>query len=77
MSGQLTIKVSVYHPFPVSCKIQGDISTFKEHSVVYEDGTEEPIDSVIMGTGYSFDYPFLNPQSLIPVKVDSRIKKYI
>ncbi len=42
---------------------------FKEHSVVYDDGTEEPIDAVIMGTGYSFDYPFLNPKSLIPVKV--------
>lgn len=39
---------------------RGEIKTFKEYSVVFEDGTEEEIDSVILTTGYLTYLDFLS-----------------
>ena len=36
-----------------------DIAEFRAHSVVFKDGSEEPIDVVLFATGYDYKLPFL------------------
>ena len=40
---------------------RGQINNFKEHSVVFDDGTEEEIDVVMLVTGYLTHLDFLSP----------------
>jgi cation diffusion facilitator CzcD-associated flavoprotein CzcO/amino acid transporter len=40
---------------------KADVREFKEHSVVFKDGSEETIDVVILATGYDYRLPFLDP----------------
>lgn len=37
-----------------------DIAEFREHSVVFKDGSEEPVDLVLFATGYDYKLPFLD-----------------
>ena len=43
--------------------------SFKTDSAVFEDGGEEEFDVVILATGYTITFPFMRPQSLLPVTV--------
>jgi hypothetical protein len=53
--------------------VQGDVREFKEHSIVFDDGSETEADLVILGTGYTIGYPFIQPPSLVPVHVSARV----
>lgn len=51
----------MYDKFPnvletVSCR------DFTQNSVIFEDGTEERIDAIILCTGFKYDFPFLTPE---------------
>ena len=48
-------------------KIKSDIQEFKEDGIIFVDGTFERVDFVIMATGYSFEFPFLD-ESVVKVK---------
>lgn len=39
--------------------IKPNVQEFTETSAIFEDGTEEDIDTVIFATGYTFSFPFL------------------
>ncbi|KAF7637110.1 Dimethylaniline monooxygenase [N-oxide-forming] [Meloidogyne graminicola] len=49
-------------------KITDDIDYIEEYSVHTKDGRYYSIDVIILCTGYTFGFPFLNPKELIPVK---------
>jgi len=52
-----------------------DIARFTEHAVVFADGTSEPVDLVILATGYDYRLPFLD-DSLLPWR-DGRPELYL
>lgn len=70
-SGQVIVKVSVFMRFRTgkSLRAQGDVKSFTEDSVIFEDGTSSKTDLVILATGYTYAYAFMQPQSLIPINV--------
>ena len=43
-------------------KIKCDVKRFTKHGVEFEDGTHEEIDCVILGTGYTFSFPMVDPK---------------
>ncbi|XP_051003748.1 flavin-containing monooxygenase 5-like [Acomys russatus] len=45
--------------------IKPNVKEFTSASVIFEDGTEENIDVVILATGYTLSFPFLNDGSAI------------
>lgn len=45
---------------------KGAIARFTSNSVVFIDGSEEPIDAVVWATGYKVSFPFLNEPDLKP-----------
>lgn len=45
---------------------------FTENSVIFEDGTEEQIDTVLICTGYRFSFPFIKDQELIQYDAEER-----
>ncbi|CAI2366935.1 unnamed protein product [Moneuplotes crassus] len=49
----------------------GNIAEIKEHSVVFGDGSEEQIDTIIYATGYKYSFPFIDPEQKI-VEFDSK-----
>ncbi|XP_070550979.1 flavin-containing monooxygenase 5-like [Ptychodera flava] len=67
---QQVITVSDYLQSEISCgriKIKANVKRFFQTSVEFEDGTvEEDIDEVIMATGYTFAFPFLD-ESIVKV----------
>ncbi|CAG9859117.1 unnamed protein product [Phyllotreta striolata] len=52
-----------------------EIREFKEHSVVFNDGTEEDIDNVVFCTGYLYSFPFLSDECKI--QVEDKWVKYL
>uniref|UniRef100_A0A914W6Y1 Flavin-containing monooxygenase n=1 Tax=Plectus sambesii TaxID=2011161 RepID=A0A914W6Y1_9BILA len=46
----------------------GDVERFERNGVRFEDGTFAEVDTVILATGYTFNFPYLKPQELLPVK---------
>lgn len=70
-SGQIVIKVSISRRFCTGKlpRTQGDVKSFTEDSVIFEDGTSSKTDLVILATGYTYAYTFMQPQSLIPTTV--------
>jgi dimethylaniline monooxygenase (N-oxide forming) len=59
--------------------VKPNIDHFTKTGVVFEDGTTaEDIDVVILSTGYSFSFPFVEGGKLIPVKDNSvRLFKFM
>ncbi len=51
--------------------IQGDVAGFEKNGVRFEDGTFVEVDTIILATGYTFNFPYLEPQKLLPVEVTS------
>ncbi|CAI2366805.1 unnamed protein product [Moneuplotes crassus] len=49
----------------------GNIDEIKEDSVVFGDGSEEQIDTIIYATGYKYSFPFIDPDQKI-VEFDSK-----
>ena len=43
-------------------KIKCNVKRFNKHGVEFEDGTHEEIDCVILGTGYTFSFPMVDPK---------------
>ena len=56
-------------------RIKPNLSEIKEKSVVFEDGTEEEIDSIIFSTGYYISFPFLNESCGIRIH-DNEVHMY-
>ena len=54
--------------------VKPNILKFSETGVVFEDGTHEPVDAVVMATGYIFGFPFLD-ESVTEVK-DNKVNLY-
>ncbi|VDM95130.1 unnamed protein product [Thelazia callipaeda] len=48
--------------------ITEDVKCISERSVQVEGGRCFPADIIIFATGYTFSFPFLNPESIIPIK---------
>uniref|UniRef100_A0A914QKG1 Flavin-containing monooxygenase n=1 Tax=Panagrolaimus davidi TaxID=227884 RepID=A0A914QKG1_9BILA len=46
-----------------------DVETFEGNAVIVKGGRKFACDELILCTGYTFSFPFLKPQSLIPIKV--------
>ncbi len=42
------------------CTVKPDIRSLQEHSVIFTDGTEEPIDEIVCCTGFDNQFPFLD-----------------
>ncbi|XP_046356593.2 flavin-containing monooxygenase FMO GS-OX4-like [Haliotis rufescens] len=53
-------------------EVQG-IKSFNSHSVVFLDGLEQPVDSVIFCTGYENSYPFLTDNCHVNLQSGSRV----
>lgn len=49
----------------------------RARTVVYEDGSEADVDLIVLATGYNIGYPFLKPQSLVPIEVVCHVKCYV
>ncbi|CAI2368198.1 unnamed protein product [Moneuplotes crassus] len=45
---------------------------FTEDGVIYEDGSEEKIDTILFSTGYKFSFPFIKDPSLVEYECDGR-----
>jgi dimethylaniline monooxygenase (N-oxide forming) len=61
-------------------RVKPNVKQFHSHSVIFEDGTEEEIDSVIMCTGYIIENPFLDREIVGKEEPDSnrtRLYKHI
>jgi dimethylaniline monooxygenase (N-oxide forming) len=61
-------------------RVKSNVSKFHKSSVVFEDGTEEDIDSVIFCTGYIVENPFLDREIVGKEEADSnrtRLYKHI
>ncbi|KAE9549177.1 hypothetical protein FO519_007609 [Halicephalobus sp. NKZ332] len=48
--------------------ITEDVETFEEKSVIVKGGKRFPCDYLILCTGYTFDFPFVKPKEIIPIK---------
>uniref|UniRef100_A0A914YGM5 Flavin-containing monooxygenase n=1 Tax=Panagrolaimus superbus TaxID=310955 RepID=A0A914YGM5_9BILA len=46
-----------------------DVETFEEKAVIVKGGRRFACNELILGTGYTFSFPFLKPSNLIPIKV--------
>ncbi|XP_078489739.1 flavin-containing monooxygenase 5-like [Ciona intestinalis] len=60
-----------------SIVIKSNIRSFKERSVVFDDGTEEEVDVVIFATGYVFEFPFLHESIAHVNGTDAQLYKYM
>ncbi|XP_070532961.1 flavin-containing monooxygenase 5-like [Ptychodera flava] len=59
-------------------KIKANVKRFLETSVEFEDGTvEEDIDEVIMATGYTFAFPFLDESIIKVTNNEVTLYKYV
>ncbi|KAI1723981.1 flavin-binding monooxygenase-like domain-containing protein [Ditylenchus destructor] len=47
--------------------ITDDVESFEEKSVIVKGGKQFPADIIIFATGYTFSFPYLKPQSLVPI----------
>ena len=47
--------------------ITEDVDNCEEHSVNVKNGRNFPTDILILATGYTFDFPYLKPKTLIPI----------
>ncbi|EFO17427.2 hypothetical protein LOAG_11072 [Loa loa] len=57
--------------------IKPNVARFTEHDVIFEDGTTVcNVDTVIFGTGYSFQFPIVEDGNLIPV-TDNEVDLYL
>lgn len=56
--------------------IQEDIELIHERSIQVMGGRQFPADVIIFATGYTFGFPFLYPEIIIPVKVCIYIFQY-
>ncbi|KAI6187355.1 Dimethylaniline monooxygenase [N-oxide-forming] [Aphelenchoides besseyi] len=56
--------------------VKPNIRSFTEHGLIFEDGSIiEPVDEVIMSTGYSFGFPLAEGGKLIPVE-ENKVSLY-
>uniref|UniRef100_A0A183BWH2 Flavin-containing monooxygenase n=1 Tax=Globodera pallida TaxID=36090 RepID=A0A183BWH2_GLOPA len=56
--------------------IANDISSIGEHSICVKDGREFGTDVLILCTGYTFGFPFIDPPELIPTKSQNDVDLY-
>ncbi|CAD5207596.1 unnamed protein product [Bursaphelenchus xylophilus] len=55
--------------------VKGDIKQFNATGVVFEDGSFADVDEVVLCTGFSFSFPYLDNGNLVPV-IDNRVELY-
>lgn len=80
---EVTDTVIICHRSPLHpiCSLPSDvqrktgIQEFRQHSVLFSDGSEATIDDVILCTGYKYSYPFLCKECSI--EVDGQWVKYL
>ena len=54
-----------------------DVKRFTPSGVVFQDGTTEELDAVILATGYKFLFPFLDESVLKVEKNQMPLYKYV
>lgn len=54
--------------FPNNLEQKPDIQEIHDGNVVFSDGTEEFVDAIVYCTGYTYKYPFLDPECKITVE---------
>lgn len=54
-----------------SVKVKPNIKEFTEHTVVFDDNSEETVDAVIFCTGYKITFPFVSNQQVRTVRSGS------
>ncbi|XP_028129197.1 senecionine N-oxygenase-like isoform X5 [Diabrotica virgifera virgifera] len=77
------VQVSICHrsppyvslPIPEELKKKIPIQEFRQHSVLFSDGSEENVEDVILCTGYLYNYPFLSNEC--EIKVENKWVKYL
>ncbi|XP_057661541.1 dimethylaniline monooxygenase [N-oxide-forming] 4-like isoform X1 [Diorhabda carinulata] len=62
-------------PLPDGIQRKTGIQEFRQHSVLFSDGSEATIDDVILCTGYKYSYPFLCKEC--SMEVEGRWVKYL
>ncbi|XP_028129195.1 uncharacterized protein LOC114325338 isoform X4 [Diabrotica virgifera virgifera] len=62
-------------PIPEELKKKIPIQEFRQHSVLFSDGSEENVEDVILCTGYLYNYPFLSNEC--EIKVENKWVKYL
>ncbi len=60
-------KPSITAPMPSNVSQIGGIATVLPNAVILQDGRELQVDTVILCTGYEYDFPFLSPQCDVQV----------
>ncbi|CAL7946422.1 unnamed protein product [Xylocopa violacea] len=65
------LKESIGTIFPENVVQKPDIKELTEHTVLFQDGTNEPVDVVFYCTGYKYSFPFLSEKC--GVRVDSNM----
>ncbi|XP_072494289.1 flavin-containing monooxygenase 5-like [Notamacropus eugenii] len=56
--------------------VKPNVTEFTEHTAIFEDGTEEEVDTVIFATGYTLDFPFLE-DDLKNIDIHNSMYKFV